>query len=316
MPDLIEMLTYKRPAASKTERKFIRRFIDVLPGIEADQFGNRILQLGTAPVLWSAHTDTVHRTAGKQSVYISHGTAGDDRLVHLPPGSKSRCLGADNTAGVWMLLEMIESQVEGTYVFHRAEEKGGLGSKHIARTNPRLLDGIQMAIAFDRRGYGDIITHQSGMTASDTFAKALAEQIGMGHAPSEWGIFTDTDSYADLVPECTNVSAGFAHEHSSSEWLNIDYLYALRDAMLNVDVHKLPIRRQRGEDDLRWDYGPLGNLSMFGGETDEIHDLVRNYPDIAANLLLQYGVTEDEFLGSVFQNHNHLPRIPHPISDL
>lgn len=43
---LIAMLEYKRPAFSKSEKEFISRFIDSVPGIQEDRFGNRWLMLG------------------------------------------------------------------------------------------------------------------------------------------------------------------------------------------------------------------------------------------------------------------------------
>ena len=44
----------------------------------------------------------------------------------------SDCLGADDGAGVFLMLEMIDANVEGTYIFHRGEERGGWGSSQIA----------------------------------------------------------------------------------------------------------------------------------------------------------------------------------------
>jgi hypothetical protein len=66
------MLEYKRPAYSKSEKKFIHKFIDVIPEIRRDQYGNRWLQLGDSPTtLYTAHIDTAHRSSGRQQVSIS-----------------------------------------------------------------------------------------------------------------------------------------------------------------------------------------------------------------------------------------------------
>ncbi len=94
--DLLAMLTYRRPAWSDAESKFIERFIHPL-GAESDDFGNMMLRIGTAPVLWSCHTDTVHKNEGRQTIGVSDG------VVKLAKGSKVNCLGADDAAGVWLI---------------------------------------------------------------------------------------------------------------------------------------------------------------------------------------------------------------------
>src|SRR5260370_1442174 len=62
---LLAMLMYRGPHRSKTERKFINIFLNPLD-VVADPFGNRYKKVGEAPVMWSSHTDTVHRRSGLQ----------------------------------------------------------------------------------------------------------------------------------------------------------------------------------------------------------------------------------------------------------
>jgi len=50
-----------------------------------------------------------------------------------------------------------------------------VGSKFIAKRTPALLTGIDYAIALDRKGSRDVITHQFGRCCSDAFAKSLAQ---------------------------------------------------------------------------------------------------------------------------------------------
>ena len=68
--ELLAMLAYRRPHRSESEQQFIEQFIDVLPGVTADDFGNRIVCVGSAPytTLFSCHTDTVHYTSGTSIV--------------------------------------------------------------------------------------------------------------------------------------------------------------------------------------------------------------------------------------------------------
>jgi hypothetical protein len=86
-----------------------------------------------------------------------------------------------------------------------------------------------------------VITHQMcGRCCSDEFAKALCDQLGMRHEPCDGGTFTDSANYVDLIPECTNISAGYLNEHTRHETLNQRYLSQLLDAMCQVDWEGLP----------------------------------------------------------------------------
>jgi peptidase M28-like protein len=239
---IVEMHSYKRPHQSKGERKFIARFLRPL-GVERDSAGNVIKRIGTDPVLWSCHTDTVDWSTGRRytSVY--------DGILSLAKTDPSHCLGADDGAGCWLMREMIKAGKEGLYVFHAGEEKGGIGSNHIARKTPELLNGIQAAIAFDRTGYTDVITHQlGGRSASDAFAESLAKELGGKYKPSSNGIYTDTANYTGLVPECTNISVGQFNQHTKDEQLDMVFLIALRDTLLALDTSKLVISRKPTDD--------------------------------------------------------------------
>lgn len=235
------MLTYKRPAGSKTERRFINRFLKPL-GMQQDRAGNLYKKIGDSPILYSCHTDTVHGLAGQQ--YLSYYGG----KLRLHPKERSSCLGADDGAGIWLMREMIKAKHPGTYVFHRGEEVGCVGSKWIAKHAPHMAEGIKAAIAFDRRGTNSIITRQwRGRCCSDAFADSLSKAIGLGHKKDTGGSVTDTAQYMDLVGECTNISVGYDHEHSNWESLDLKYLEELRDAMLAFDHSNLDYVRKPGE---------------------------------------------------------------------
>lgn len=306
---LADMLQCRRPAGTKSEKEFVRRFIDPV-GVETDGYGNRIKRIGNAPVLWSCHTDTVHTRGGKQKLKM---TAGE---ISLAPGGDSNCLGADDTAGVWLMLEMIRSNVEGLYIFHRAEEIGGLGSDWIARKEPHLLQGITMAIALDRRGNDSVITHQGARCCSDNFATALAGEIGLGLRPDPTGLFTDTANYTEIIPECTNISVGYDHAHSSKECLDVDFLMALRARLLNLDVSSLPISRDPADIEYDWgtdqsdrwqDHVPYAARRFDVSQDIAIEETCKRYPRAVRRLLLDYGISEDDLMEYVFQEYGVLP---------
>lgn len=280
---LLAMLAYRRPANSEHEANFIAKFIEPA-GAEPDDYGNYWLLVGDASrVLWSSHTDTVHTISGIQSVELR-------KFEAVAP--KSSCLGADCTVGVWIMLEMIAAEIPGCYVFHRAEEIGGHGSDFISRRYSDVLSCYDFAIAFDRRGCKEIITHQMGRRcASDAFAASLAPMLPKGYAASNDGIFTDTANYADQIAECTNLSVGYRHEHSALETLDLVHALRLRDAMLKFDESRLVKARDPAtpKPDL---FDAWGYDARDATRSTDYHELLaycRRNPDVIADFLETQG---------------------------
>jgi len=318
MERLFEMLSYKRPMDSTTEALFIERFLGPL-GVEVDEAGNIFKRIGDSDVLWSSHTDTVHATEGMQVLNVT------DNRVSLAEDSPSNCLGADCGTGVFIMTEMIKANKPGLYVFHRGEEHGAHGSRHIAKTKT-LLEGINMAIAFDRYGQNSIITYQGGRCASEKFASSIHDQIKYLSADSG-GVFTDTANYTDLVPECTNLSVGYMHHHQRTEYQDLKYLQTFLDSIIALDTTKLVIDRDPSVSDWGDWYGgystnfpanrvaaarPDGGYGMHPWDVDEDEDekrhsdddlflaLIRQNPIDAMAMMKLYGVTKDEFLEYCF----------------
>lgn len=250
---LCDMLAYCRPNGSKAERSFIGDYIVPL-GVKFDKKGNAHKIIGNVPVIWSCHTDTVHTKGGRQKIVYWTEGKDNDMFVGTRDDQKTGCLGADDTAGVWVMIQMIKAKVPGHYIFHRGEECGGIGSRWIAKENTEMLKKYQFAIAFDRKDVDSIITHQSGgkKSCSDEFAKQLAELLGLGHKPDATGMWTDTAAYVDEIAECTNVSVGYYYAHTNTEKLNVDYLFKLRDALCKIDPTKFVAVRKPGDNAYRF----------------------------------------------------------------
>lgn len=255
----IEMLTYMRPAGSKTEREFIAKFIKPL-GAEPDNFGNYWVVVGDSKVLWSSHTDTVHKAAGKQTILYSDDTG----RLSTKEGS---CLGADCTTGVWLMRQMILARVPGVYVFHRGEEVGGNGSKGIRRVKDKRLAKVKFAIAFDRKGVSSVITHQNcERTASQAFVDSIVDMLPGQYKADDGGTFTDTANYSDWIPECTNISVGYYDQHTKTETQDLEHAIVLADAMKKFDENKLVAARDPSKTEWLDDYDyRSGGIYGFGG---------------------------------------------------
>lgn len=307
--DLIEILTWCRGAGTKSEEQFVQLHIATLPGATRDAFGNyHVLVGGSNPqVLWSCHTDTVTHKEGRQNVtWVSKGVLG---LQNAKPGM---CLGGDDGGGVWLCMEMIKNNIPGLYIFHREEEIGGNGSSFIAKNSHLIPKTIMYAIAMDRAGTGDVISHQGwSRCCSDDFAESLAQSLGDGWKPDDTGVFTDTANYTQIIPECTNLSIGYEHNHGPREILDFKHLLRLRDSLFKLDVNSLPVSRDPSEPDdyagyysLRggnqsWMYESYPALTIVKEEPD-MTAMVSECPGVAARLLEELGIEPAEFRAHCF----------------
>lgn len=308
--ELLQMHTYCRPAGSETEALFVKRYLDSIPDMRSDAKGNRYINIpnrdgSLSRILWSSHTDTVHAKGGRQRITYGGG------MLSLSPNADSSCLGADCTAGVWLMRQMILREVPGLYIFHAAEEVGGIGSHHIAIETPELLDGIDYAIALDRRGTTSVITHQGARCASDAFGRALADQLSTkGHTfqLDSGGTFTDTANYTDIVPECTNLSVGYHNAHTANEYLDVPFLAHLLERLCQIDPVTLPVVRKAGDSDFPWGNSASwrsGGTASYAssGKPRHLEDLVYDYPKAAAQLLEDLGITADDFEQYLYSVH-------------
>src|SRR5205085_10435218 len=65
--------------------------------------------------------------------------------------------------------------------------------------------------------------------------------------PDDTGVYTDTNEYADLIAECSNVSVGYDCNHGPNEILDVYHAEKLLAAVLKLDLDALVIHRQPGE---------------------------------------------------------------------
>ena len=273
---LLNILTYRRQHESEGEREFSEIYFKDFKTLKNEEgetlayiYDNHNKKAKTN-ILWSAHIDTMHNKTPElitQEVFLdTFGTAFVDQA--------SDCLGADDGAGVFLMLEMIDANVEGTYIFHRGEERGGWGSSQIAELHADYIKQFTHAVAFDRRGTTSIITHQrGGRCASDELGTALIKLFGKDFQLDTTGIYTDTAEYAHLVPECLNISIGYQSEHTSAETLDTAHVLRMRDTMIAYDWKRqaLPVVRKPE---------PRPQYSFYGAHNRTMSHDVPSYEDL------------------------------------
>lgn len=230
--------------------------------LEHDEFGNRYFQIGVSTTcMFTSHLDT----ATSQKVDVVHVI--EDGICKTDGKS---ILGADDKAGVSIMLWMIHHGIPGLYYFFVGEEVGCVGSKALAdKIRANKIEGITKVISFDRRGKDSVITYQAGSRCcSDAFARALAGQLnkrdGFEYAVDPTGVWTDSAQFTRIYPECTNISVGYRSEHTCSESQDLNHLSALAEACLAVDWESLPVERDPSVTEYRTYGGYSQGYSSYG----------------------------------------------------
>lgn len=211
-------------------------------GYKSDGLGNFFIQIGNSTTMFTCHLDTADRSQS-QVRHIING--------NIIKTDGTSILGADDKAGMTVMLYMIEKNIPGLYYFFIGEERGCVGSSRLSRTwlGSDLSKIITKCVSFDRRDVDSIITEQfGGVCCSLGFAKELSNRLNVvestfKYSPDPTGIYTDSAQFTDLIPECTNISVGYYNEHTSSERQDIAHLEKLCEAVCKIDWETLPIIR-------------------------------------------------------------------------
>jgi len=215
-------------------------------GFKKDSIGNYYYEIGRSETLFTTHLDTYCTDHEK----VNHVINKKDEYKISTDGTT--ILGGDNKLGCSILIGMINDRIPGTYYFFLGEEplkSGGLyGSSNALKSNPEYFKRFKRCIAFDRRRYGSIVTRQMGrFCCSEEFTEKLSQDLkrfGIPHDESgAFGYYTDTATFMDVIPECTNLSAGGFDEHHKSEWVDLNYTWKVLQAAININWEELPTSR-------------------------------------------------------------------------
>lgn len=234
--------------------------------LQKDEFGNLFIKIGESDVMFTSHLDT----ATSSLTEVKHVVCGN-----LIKTDGKTILGADDKAGVTIMLYMIENKVPGLYYFFLGEEVGCIGSKKVAnKYKTEKVEGINKVISFDRRGKDSIITFQSAQRCcSEKFGEELSKQLNsieqtFSYKNDSTGILTDSIQFISIYPECTNISVGYNYEHTFSEQQDIEHLEKLANACLKVDWNGLPVER----DPSKTEYKSYSGYSGYFGWDNDYYD--------------------------------------------
>ena len=231
---------------------------DFLPrGYKTDEDGNYFYEVGSgSKTIFASHLDT----ACKDYSEVVHKF--DGKFIRT---NGKTILGADDKAGVTILLYMIHNNVPGLYYFFVGEEVGCIGST-AASKRIDFFSNYNKIVSFDRRDTKSIITHQSSKrSCSDAFADSLSKEyakFNLNLEKDDTGVYTDSAEFTSVIPECTNISVGYYNEHTHTEYQDIDFLIKLAKASVLVDWENLDIKRDPSKTEWK-----ESNYYYYGGTT-------------------------------------------------
>lgn len=266
-------------------------FVKYLPkGIQMDDWGNYFIKIGESRTMFTCHLDTV--CTKKEKVNHSIGS-------QYIKTDGTTILGADDKAGMTVLLYMIEKKVPGLYYFFIGEEVGGIGSGDASyKGNWNEYD---RCISFDRKGYDSIIIEQFyGECCSFEFAKELANSFNLVNSTfnfkvDDTGSFTDSASFMDYIPECTNISVGYFKQHTKDEYQDIRFLNQLCEAVVKIDWENLPTVRNPEESS----YGFSSKIKASESYLEGSFDLIDEEKTYNKGVMLNVYLDDEEYLAEV-----------------
>lgn len=216
---------------------------------------------GEIPVALVAHLDTVFKRPPENIYY-------DQRkgVLWSPDG-----LGADDRAGVFAIVKILESGLRPHIIFTTDEEVGGVGATNLALMEHECpFNELKYIIELDRHGTNDCVFY-------DCDNKQFTQYV------EQFGFIENIGSYSDICELCpawkvagVNLSIGYMDEHSISETLHINPMLAtiekvkhmLRDAQNAPKFEWIPSR---------WHYNYKGLGTAYGwgypGEDEFLWDL-------------------------------------------
>ena len=165
--------------------------------------------LGDIPVALIAHLDTVHRCPPTEFFHDK-----SKQTIWSPQG-----LGADDRAGVFSILKIIEAGYRPSIILTTKEESGGIGASKFISDFYEPKVATNFLIELDRCGTNDAVYYDLNVPEFENYITNFGFQ-------TEWGTFSDISIIAPAWRRpAVNLSIGYNCEHSLGEHLNYQVTY-------------------------------------------------------------------------------------------
>ena len=199
----------------KTLRRFLEKKYSRDKIIYKDEY---LIAVGDIPVGLVAHVDTVFPHAPQDIYYDSI-----KNVLWSPQG-----LGADDRAGVYAIINIVNSGFRPTIIFTTDEEKGCLGAADLIDDLTKAPTDLKYLIQLDRRGSNDCVFYQCANEAFEEYVESF-------------GFATNFGTFSDISVICpewkiagVNLSVGYYNEHDYNEHLHLNQLFTTIKRVKNM----------------------------------------------------------------------------------
>lgn len=163
-----------------------------------------IYAIGNIPIALVAHMDTVHATPVEDLYYDTM-----KNVMWSPQG-----LGADDRAGVFAILEILQTDLRPHIILTTDEEKGCVGAGILSKEKCPF-ENLKYLIQLDRRNDNDCVFY-------DCSTKNFIDYIQTFGFVEAFGTFSDISMLCPAWEICgVNLSIGYQNEHTKHEYLNV-----------------------------------------------------------------------------------------------
>lgn len=166
-----------------------------------------VMAQGETPIALVAHLDTVF-PYGKRKIYYDR----EAQVIWSPNG-----LGADDRAGVFAILLIIQHGFRPTVIFTTDEELGCLGADKFVLDYPEPPWPINYIVQLDRQGANDCVFYNCNNPKFEEYIEGF-------------GFVSDFGSFSDISAICpawgiagVNLSIGYINEHTLQETLHVKF---------------------------------------------------------------------------------------------
>lgn len=272
-----------------------------------------IIAQGDIPVALAAHMDTVFKGVPKEILY-------DREKNKMITTDSSVGLGADDRAGVFAIIKIVQNGLRPCIVFTVDEEMGCIGACALA-DQPCPFDDLRYIIQLDREGAVDSVFYDCDNPNFEDYV-------------NKFGFVTNLGSCSDISALCpswgmagVNLSVGYFNNHTAYETLNVGYLLATIKKVQNMLTQEniphfeyieapnsLWTQYSPGWDD-EWDY-PVSNMRYICHNCGKLVDRVDAFPVklikggtgyYCSNCLCNPSVSWCDYCGKAFETNPDNP---------
>lgn len=167
-----------------------------------------IIGIGDIPVALVAHMDTVFNKP-VETLYYDQKKG----VLWSPEG-----LGADDRAGIFSIIKILQSGYRPSVIFTTDEESGGEGADKLSKRKCPIPD-LKYMIELDRRGKNDCVFY-------DCYCPNFIEYVEQFGFEEQYGSFSDISFLMGEWKICgVNLSIGYEDEHTYCETLHISPMF-------------------------------------------------------------------------------------------